>query len=67
MTSETKCFVCGAPFHPSSGGLFGHQNTPFCGACCRELLGFVKGHTARRWNKVRFYDHAYPPPAVVEG
>src|SRR3990167_4782470 len=57
-----RCFICRGPFHTATGGLFGHQRTPFCGPCVRETIVFSKERTRRRSSGVRFYDHAYPPP-----
>lgn len=62
--TEEHCFVCRGPFHPSTGGLHGPNNTKFCGACEHDFLKWVKGHTARRWGKGRFYDHACVPPGT---
>jgi hypothetical protein len=57
-----NCFVCKGPYHPATGGLFGHQNTPFCGACVRECIKFLKEWTPRKSGGVRFYQHATLPP-----
>lgn len=59
-----KCFVCKGPFHLATGGVHGPKDTPFCGACEHDLFKWVKHHTARRWGKGRFYDHAKVPPGT---
>jgi hypothetical protein len=72
-SAGTKCFVCGAPWHPASGGL--HDNglgglTAFCGACERDLVKWVVNHIKSVKKKVKvdgkvvilkFYDYAHPP------
>ena len=55
---ETKCFVCGAPWHPSTGGL--HGTTPFCGRCERELVQEMKERQGRGLSP-----HAFPPPPAT--
>ena len=52
-----NCFICHAPFHPTTGGLFGHQQTPFCGPCVRSCITMVK-----EWQGRRLGAHAFQIP-----
>lgn len=61
---EDKCFVCKGPFHPATGGVHGPSNTKFCGACERDFVKFVAGHTKRKWGGIPFYKHAVVPPGT---
>lgn len=54
---NTRCSACGGPYHEATG----HRHsvrTVLCGPCARDFKDWVKRHTARRWGKVKFYDHA---------
>lgn len=62
-----KCSFCRGPFHIASGDLFGPQDYPLCGACVKEMRGWLRGHLNRKWSKVSFYAHAtVPPPAAPD-
>ena len=58
-----KCSCCGGPFHPATGHEFGGKGR-FCGPCTRDFFKWVRGISGRRWGKVNFYKHAFPPPAI---
>lgn len=64
-STEVSCACCGAPYHPATGGLhwveFTQREVPWCGACERDFVKWVKGHTNRRWGGVKFYDMVGPP------
>lgn len=44
------CFVCGNPWHPSSGFVMGAQDTPVCVSCARK---FARWYTVRSNNRPR--------------
>jgi hypothetical protein len=55
-----RCFVCGTPFHPSTG----HDFRPwwpivYCWGCTRHMCLFVKGMMSRKVGKTAgFYEAA---------
>lgn len=63
---EPKCFTCKGPFHLASGGLFGHQNTPWCGRCVRTGITLA---TQRKWYNGAAFEKAasVPPPGGSRG
>lgn len=65
------CSFCRGPFHIASGDIVGDMRSgskdyPFCGACIKEMRGWMKGHLNRKWSKTSFYAHANVPPPAVE-
>src|SRR5574342_487973 len=55
---STPCFACGGPYHPATGHVFRGFNVPYCGACYRRFLPWLKGHTRRLWGGREFYVEA---------
>lgn len=54
-----RCANCGGPWHEATGHVLSPVTpTVLCGPCARGYLAWLRGHTNRRWGKVRFYDHA---------
>jgi 5-methylcytosine-specific restriction endonuclease McrA len=60
---ENSCTLCHGPFHPSLGH-WESLTRHWCWACTRSMVALLKETQNRRCGGVRFYDHAFPPPAV---
>lgn len=52
-----RCIQCKGPFHPATGDYNRADDVATCGACIRAFYDWLKGHTRRRWQKMRFYEH----------
>jgi hypothetical protein len=50
------CSSCTGVFHPATGHQWS-EKTRLCLRCARNWHEWLKGHTNRRWGKIRFYEH----------
>ena len=58
-----QCIACKSPYHEATGHVM--QYDPLlvlCGPCARSLSKWMKGMMNRKWNKLKFYEHAIVKP-----
>jgi len=64
-TPDICCNMCGGVWHDATGHFEPEKGRIWCGVCTRMMVEFLWKQLLRRTKgKVKFYNHAYPPPNI---